>query len=204
MFSLLMEPTNASPFPLVTVIIPAYNYGRFISDTLMSVQGQTYQDWECIVIDDGSTDNTAEVVARFCAQDPRIRYVRQDNAGLAAARNRGIAEGRGDYFQFLDADDLLEAKKVEFHVTYLENHPKVDIVYGDIRCFTTEDMNARMYSRDEENQPWVVQLSGRGKEIIEQLIRNNPLAPSSPLLRRSVVVEVGLFDGTVPGVEDYD
>lgn len=92
---------------LVSVIIPCYNYGRFLSDALDSVLAQTYGDWEAIVIDDGSTDDTDAVAERYAAKDARIRYISQENRGVSAARNHGFRVARGDYVLFLDSDDLL-------------------------------------------------------------------------------------------------
>src|ERR1044072_5699082 len=105
---------------MVSVIVPSYNYGHFIGATLESLQAQTLSNWECIVIDDGSTDDTAEVVARFMKTDARIKFVRQSNRRQAAARNNGFAQMSGKYVQFLDADDQLQSKKFERQVEYLE------------------------------------------------------------------------------------
>src|SRR5215211_4578336 len=102
--------------PLVSVITPTYNYGALIGETLDSLRRQTLTDWECVVVDDGSTDDTAEVVARFAEGEPRVSYVRQANARQAAAKNNGLARARGAYVQFLDADDLLEPLKLERQV----------------------------------------------------------------------------------------
>src|SRR5258708_7235502 len=118
------------PHPgLVSVVIASHNYAHFIPQTLDSVLAQTYPNWECIVVDDGSTDNTREVVERYADADQRIRYLWQENQRLAAARNRGIANSSGEYLQFLDADDLIEPGKFERQVGVLEHHPEIDIVY---------------------------------------------------------------------------
>src|SRR5262245_20604446 len=89
--------------PLVSVIIPCYNHAHYLGEAIESVLAQTVQDFEIIVVDDGSTDSTADVAARY----PRVRYVRQNNQGLSAARNTGIKHGLGRFLVFLDADDLL-------------------------------------------------------------------------------------------------
>lgn len=199
-----MLNTNGSPLPLVTVIIPAYNYAQFISETLASVQAQTYQHWECIVVDDGSTDNTSAVVASFSRKESRVRVIRQENKGLAAARNTGIANSTGEYVQFLDADDLLESKKLERQIEFLEQHSDVDIVYGDVRYFRTGNPEQLLFSQASENAPWVVPLSAKGKDVLLSMLRNNFMVVSSPLLRRSVISDVGPFDGVVKGVEDWE
>jgi GT2 family glycosyltransferase len=189
--------------PLVSVIIPAYNYAQFIADTLASVQAQSYQRWECIVVDDGSTDDTDAVVKGFSESDRRIKYVRQDNRGLAGARNSGITCSAGEYLQFLDADDLLEEKKLERQVEFLEHHPQVDIVFSDARYFRTDNEEERLFSQDAANLPWVAHLSAKGREVLLALVRNNIMVVNAPLLRRSVINDVGLFDGSVKGIEDW-
>jgi len=193
-----------SHLPSVTVVIPAYNYGHFIGQALESVRAQTYQNWECIVIDDGSTDNTRDVVTGYAEKDRRIKYVYQKNQGLGASRNTGIRNGAGTYFQFLDADDLIEPRKLEYQAAYLEQHPEVDIVYGDARFFSTENMEARLYSMWEEDKPWMPQVSGKGREVLMALIRANMMVVNAPLIRRGVIESVGFFDGRVKGVEDWD
>ncbi|HJU48612.1 MAG TPA: glycosyltransferase family A protein, partial [Gaiellaceae bacterium] len=117
--------------PLVSVVIPCFNDAEFLGDALASLCAQTLQDWECIVVDDGSTDETAAVAAMRAGEDKRIRYLWQANSGLSAARNAGLAVCGGQYVQFLDADDMLEPRKLEFHADTLAQEPAVDIVYGD-------------------------------------------------------------------------
>src|ERR1044071_7848252 len=104
--------------PLVSVVVPSYNYGHLIRETLASLAAQTYDRWECVVVDDGSTDDTRAVVEAYPAADPRVRYVRQENARQGAARNNGIRHSSGDYFQFLDSDDTIETSKFERQVEY--------------------------------------------------------------------------------------
>src|SRR5213595_3267170 len=105
--------------PLVSIVIPTFNYGHFIRQALESVLEQTYGNWECIVVDDGSTDDTSQVVAEVAAVCKKIRYVRQENQGQPAAMNTGLRLCDGEYIQILDADDLLERRKLEKQVGYL-------------------------------------------------------------------------------------
>jgi glycosyltransferase involved in cell wall biosynthesis len=190
--------------PLVSVIVPTHNYGKLISETLNSLQRQTLADWECIVVDDGSTDDTSEVVARFTEHEPRLRYLLQENQRQAVAKNTGLTDARGKYVQFLDADDLIESHKLERQVAYLEEHPEVDIVYGDVRYFRTPNPDERLYSMGEDNLPWMSKVSGEGKEVLDNLVRNNIMVINSPLIRRSIFGEVGLFDARLPPAEDWD
>lgn len=93
--------------PFVSVIIPAYNAERWLDDSLGSVLAQSFDDWEAVVVNDGSTDNTVEVASNYANQDKRIRVISQENGGISAARNTGIDNARGRYVFFLDADDRL-------------------------------------------------------------------------------------------------
>lgn len=109
-------------YPNVSVIIPAYNADRFIRDTLTTVAAQTYAAIEILVVDDGSTDNTAKIVSAFTAQDPRIRLIQTRNGGVARARNIGLQEARGRYVAFLDADDLWHPEKIARQVAFMDEH----------------------------------------------------------------------------------
>ena len=112
----------------VSIIIPAYNVERYISDAVCSCIAQTYQNIEIIVIDDGSTDTTPAIIKELCS-DVRVRYIRQDNNERSAARNRGLKEAVGNFIQFLDADDILYPDKLEKQVEFLNEYPDYDFVY---------------------------------------------------------------------------
>lgn len=190
--------------PIVSVIVPSYNYAHFISATLESLQAQTFPHWECLVVDDGSTDDTAKVVAEFCNADPRIKYLRQENQGQAYARNNALTQIKGKYLQFLDADDLLEPYKFERQVAYLEEHPDVDVVYGETRYFLTEKPNELRYTMYGENKAWQPGLSGAAQQMLIPLLRHNTVIVCAPLTRRELVESVGLFDVRLPSLEDWD
>jgi glycosyltransferase involved in cell wall biosynthesis len=196
--------TPPRPAPLVSVVVPTYNYGHFIAQTLESLRAQTYPNWECVVVDDGSSDDTRAVVARHAAEDARIKYLWQRNRRQGAAKNNGIRNSAGEYLQFLDADDLIEPLKLERQVEFLERHPEVGIVYGGVRFFLTEDAGARLHSMWGDDRPWMPGTSGEGREVLLALTRANIMAVNSPLVRRSVVDAVGLFDERLPPAEDWD
>ncbi|HKP81864.1 MAG TPA: glycosyltransferase [Pyrinomonadaceae bacterium] len=189
---------------VVSVIVPSYNYAHFIGATFESLQAQTFPNWECIVIDDGSTDDTAEVVARFMKTDSRIRFFRQSNRRQAAARNNGFTQMSGKYVQFLDADDLLESRKFERQVEYLEAHRDVEIVYGDTRYFETDRPDELLYTMYGENRPWQPGLSGSGSDMLLPLVRRNTVIINAALTRRTLVERVGLFDEELPPIEDWE
>jgi teichuronic acid biosynthesis glycosyltransferase TuaG len=113
---------------LVSIITPAYNAECFIVETIQSILNQTYQEWELIVINDGSTDSTSELVTAF--SDPRIYLIEQQNSGVSAARNAGLELVKGKYITFLDADDILPPKSLEARVAYFEANPDVDLLDG--------------------------------------------------------------------------
>lgn len=113
---------------LVSVIMPAYNASRFIRESINSVISQTYQNWELLIINDGSTDNTGEAVKSFA--DERIRYFEKKNGGVSSARNLGLREMKGEFFCFLDADDELPENSLEIRSQYLAEHSEVDLLDG--------------------------------------------------------------------------
>ena len=104
---------------LVSIVVPTYNRGYCIAATLDSVIAQTHKDWEALIVDDGSTDDTADIIQRRYGDDSRVRYVRQENAGVCSARNRGIATARGSFVALLDSDDLWEPWKLELQLAPL-------------------------------------------------------------------------------------
>ncbi len=115
--------------PLVSVIIPCYRKAQYLAATLESMQKQTYPAVEILVVDDGSPDNTREVVEPYLAQMPNLRYIHQENAGVSVARNHGIRSSSGRYVMALDADDAIEPTYIERCADYLSAHPEVKLVY---------------------------------------------------------------------------
>jgi glycosyltransferase involved in cell wall biosynthesis len=124
--------------PLVSVIIPVYNRERYLSDAIESVLDQTYRNIEVIIIDDGSTDKSKDVVLRFA---PPVRYYYQANSGIAAAWNRGITLAKGDFFAFLDADDLWTRNKIQEQIDIISDNDRLDIVFGYVKQFYSPEMS---------------------------------------------------------------
>ncbi len=131
---------------LVSIIMPSWNTGKFIGESIQSVLNQTYTNWELIIVDDCSTDNTDEIVASF--NDERIRYFRNDkNSGAALTRNRAIREAKGEWIAFLDSDDLWMPKKLEYQIKFMQ---KKDLVFS-----------YHEYEKiDEESKPLNIYVSG--------------------------------------------
>jgi glycosyltransferase involved in cell wall biosynthesis len=115
--------------PKVSVIVPCYNLAKYLPETLNSVLNQTYSDWECIIINDGSKDNTEELALEWLIKDKRFKYVSKENGGVSDARNYGINTSVGEYILPLDGDDLIERTYLEKAVRVLEQRPDVGIVY---------------------------------------------------------------------------
>lgn len=190
-----------SPGPLVSVIIPCYNYGRFLADALESILAQTYPHWECIVMDDGSTDNTGDIAKQYAQKDSRIKYIYQNNSGVSGARNRALEEANGEYVQLLDADDMLEASKLELQVAFFAGHPDVDLIYSSIIFFKEADRNTR-------SQPKLLlgkkPVSGSGESLLTHLLDDNIFLPGCTLAWKRLYDDVGLFKKGIEGIEDWD
>ena len=125
--------------PAISIIMPTYNYGKYIGAAVDSVLAQTFGDWELLVIDDGSDDDTADRIGAYQEQEKsagRIRYLKVPHGGVAAARNAGLREARGQLICFLDSDDRFAETKLEKELAYLEAHPEEDAVFSRIRNYT--------------------------------------------------------------------
>lgn len=190
--------------PLVSVIVPCYNYGKFLPYTLQSVMKQTYTNWECIIVNDGSTDDTETIAKQYVNSDNRFVYLYQPNQGLAAARNTGIRHAKGKYIQLLDADDLIEECKFELQVNFLEKNDSVDIMYGDAAFFQSDQPDVHLAARKRDERSNNEQkVSGKGQKMIQKIARDNFIEVSAPLLKRSVFDKVGFFDVTYRSYEDW-
>lgn len=168
-------------FPLVSVIIPAYNRAGFILDALASAYDQNHSPIEVIVVDDGSTDDTREVVESF---ERPVRYVYQEHAGVSPARNRGLAEAKGELIAFLDSDDVWTDGSLSYRVAQLMDAPDADVAYGKTRVTNlTKGGNLRRYREGEA--------------------AHHPCF-SSMLIRRSAFDKIGTIDESFEHSEDVD
>src|SRR5215207_11289555 len=165
--------------PLVSVVIPCYNQAHFLGEAIESVLSQSYPNFEIIVVDDGSPDDTAEVAARY----PEVRYVRQDNQGVSVARNSGLARSGGAYIVFLDADDRLLPGALEVGVRELEAHPECALVFGYSNHMAANGTPLFSYRPHVEGDHYL------------ELLRYNYISPSAvAMYRRDVFDSVGGFD----------
>ena len=167
--------------PLISVIVPAYNAEKYISEAIDSIIQQEYRPLEIIVVDDGSTDRTLESIYHY---DDQLRYFYQENQGPAVARNRGITESRGQFLAFLDSDDLWPSGKLENQAFYLFKESDLDVITGYTSVFQSKDGISK------------------GLDILKDGILSVQLG--SALFRKSVFDKVGLFDEELRYSEDQD
>ena len=184
--------------PTVTVVIPAFNAATHIVGTLESVLAQTWRDFEVIVVDDGSTDDTSAVVATF---EDSVTCIRRVNGGPAAARNTGIRAARGRYIALLDADDRWEPNLLSVQVSLLEQHPDAALVFGDMTVRNREGGTVASYiARCGQPMPL-----GVVRQDVRDVYLLNIVTTSTVVMRKDIATEVGLFDETLPyGAEDWD
>ncbi|NUQ81546.1 MAG: glycosyltransferase family 2 protein [Bacteroidetes bacterium] len=187
--------------PTVSVIIPCFNYGHLLPETLSSLLAQTFPDWEGIVIDDGSTDNTSEVAKEFVKKDPRFRYHYQTNAGLSAARNTGLDLATGEFIQFLDADDYLFPTKFERQLENCQTN-KSDISICDYHKSEFENL----FTLTPEN---IHRIHLNREYPLLDLFFNWERTLSIPchcfFIRRSLLIKGNLrFNTSLPNHEDID
>lgn len=128
--------------PLITVIVPCYNQSEFLEEALQSVVSQSYQNWECIVVDDGSTDDTESIASNWLARDERFIYIKKENGGLSTARNVGLNLAKGDWIQFLDSDDYIHPDKLESSINVVNSQEMVEIVVSNFGMFISNHKNA--------------------------------------------------------------
>jgi glycosyltransferase involved in cell wall biosynthesis len=180
---------------MVSIVVSCYNYAHYLETCVNSILSQTYTDFEVIIVNDGSTDNTSEVVERWTTE-PRIRYIEQANAGQATAKNVGVNHARGDYVAFLDADDYWQPDKLERQMPLFDD-PRVGVVYSRA-CYVDED------GQDTGFTPTSVYLRPRRGEVTDYLIFDNFVLFSSSIVRADCFKRHGLFDESIAMAIDWD
>jgi glycosyltransferase involved in cell wall biosynthesis len=186
--------------PLFSVVVPAYNAGATIHSAVGSALAQTQSDLEVVVVDDGSTDDTAEIVGQL--SDPRVRLISQPNGGLAGARNAGIAAAHGTYVALLDSDDLLLPRYLELSQQALETSAEAGFAYTDAYVFDQTSGRVRRRSAMQRNRPPVPPPVGRD-DFLMALLRRNFIYVAATIPRR-VLDDVGGFDESRSSAEDYE
>jgi len=165
--------------PLVSVIVTCYNQQQVIANTLRSVQNQSHRNIECIVVDDGSTDDGANVIRKIADGDDRIRYIRKVNSGVSMARNTGYAESRGEFIQFLDGDDTLAPEKLERQLAHFQSDESIDVSCTNHRHFFVEQNRFQTFAFEPiESCPL--------KQLLYGWHNGVSLPVHAPLYRRSI------------------
>lgn len=185
-------------WPLISIVIPAYNCALYAEETFRSVQKQDFQDWEIIFVNDGSTDNTSEVLESFASEDSRVIIVEQENGRQGKARNNGISHAQGEWIAFLDADDLWPENKLSFQLSKtLEAN--VDMSFTDGFICLGNNMNLREYRFG------VIDKIYQGNNAVLEFHEQNRIPTSSVLVKKSVLLEVGGFPEKleIQNCEDY-
>lgn len=198
--------------PKVSVIIPSYNRANYISEAIDSVLNQTYQDFEIIVIDDGSTDNTKEVLSKY---DNKIRYLYQKNSGASAARNLGINKAIGEYISFLDADDIWLPFKLKSQIDIMAKNQDVALIFTDIESFNHcgivrySLMRSQFPQETDSFKNKVLKINFNDGTIIkgalyEELIYGNFIFTPTVLINKNCLQREEYFDENLYISEDYD
>lgn len=179
--------------PKVSVIIPTYNCAHYLGQAIESAMSQTFRDFEIIVLDDGSTDNTSEVIRQY---GDDIKYIRQANRGLPAARNRAIESSSGEFVALLDADDWWEPTKLSEQVPLLEADPEAGLAYTDLRVVYDDGTVIPSFL---SSRP----LAASGY-VFDRLLLSGFILPSTVLMRRTCFEQAGRFDESMRSHEDVD
>ncbi len=179
---------------LVTIIMPVYNAGTYLRISLDSILSQSYQNFEIIAVDDGSTDNSCEILSSY---GDRVTRISQPNKGPSSARNTGIRKANGEYIAFLDADDLWMPTKLEMQVRFLEENPDVEFVYTDFFIIDSAGTHIGNIHFEEILDQ---------QELINTMLVRNVMngANSSSLMKKICFDKAGYFDETMKGCEDRD
>lgn len=180
---------------MVSIIVPTYNREKLLPRAVESVLRQTYQDWELLVVDDGSTDNTKEIIKKYCDKDCRIHYFHKENGGQGSARNLGIRNAQGTYVAFLDSDDEWLPEKLQEQVSVLEQHGEYDF------CYTADIV------RDEKTGATEIKRWKHADDLPFMKLAGIAVSvPSSHCYRKSAFEKIGLFDEDkrLIGLEDND
>jgi glycosyltransferase involved in cell wall biosynthesis len=178
--------------PTVSVIVPAYNAEKTILETIQSIRAQTFSDFELIVINDGSSDRTVELLSTI--NDLRLKVFSYENGGLPVARNRGIQRAKGEFITFIDADDLWKPHKLEAQLQALQAYPEAGVAYS-WTAFIDEN-SSFLYAWEP--------LYWQGNVYPKLLIRNFISSGSNILVRRQFIQAAGEFDPNLKSVEDWD
>jgi glycosyltransferase involved in cell wall biosynthesis len=188
--------------PKVSVIIPTYNRANLIAESIKSVLNQTFTDFEIIVVDDGSADNTKEVVESF--KEPRIRYIYQANKGVSCARNVGIFASKGEYIAFLDSDDIWLPQNLELKIKLLDTCPNIPLVCSDMAFFRndTDTIISRLWQKRSNH--YLRGLRDGSRQPLTEFLAHGLFTVPTTVMRRCVLDQIGYFDESLSNAEDFE
>jgi glycosyltransferase involved in cell wall biosynthesis len=184
---------NLSVCPKVSVLMPAYNAGKYISESIDSIIAQTFAEWELVIVDDASTDDTWKKATKYKKKDPRVKVFRNSkNLGISVTRNKLIGLSKGNYIAWQDADDISLPSRIESQFLFMENHPRVGICGGFLEFFSDKGIiSTRKYDTSD-------------KELRKKIFFQSPVAQPGAMLRKSVLERAGTFNPELRQAEDAD
>ncbi len=188
----------------VSIIIPCFNQSHYLNECLNSVYIQTYKNWECLIINDGSEDNTEDIALNWTSKDVRFRYFYKKNGGLSSARNYGLSKANGVVIQFLDSDDLIEKNKLANEADFLSNNRDIDLVYSSAKFFFNDNPKETYLSREKDGSDWTLNRIARQFDFIRSISDWNIMVVSAPLVKKALCDKVGFFDEKLKSLEDWD
>lgn len=171
----------------VSIIVPCFNQAPYLGEALDSVLSQTYSNWECIIVDDGSTDETASVASRYTAMDQRFRFIQKENGGVASARNLGIQNSSGEFIVPLDGDDKLHSDYIRLAMEHFGAHPETELVYSQVEFFGAKRGLNRLPAYDHQ-----------------RLLFDNMIVNTSVYRRTSFDRTSGYAENMRHGLEDWE
>ncbi len=174
----------------VSVIIPTYNRASFLKEAIESVLNQEYSNYELIIIDDGSIDNTKEIIKLF---EGKLKYYYQPHKGVSPARNAGLKLAQGNFIAFLDSDDLWKKEKLKVQMEFMKSHPEIKVCYTE-EIWIRKGVRVNPKKKHKKYSGW----------IFDKVVPICLLSLSSALFRKELFDEIGVFDENLPACEDYD
>ncbi|HRK34140.1 MAG TPA: glycosyltransferase [Candidatus Hydrogenedentes bacterium] len=187
--------SSTEKIPAISVITPVYNNASYLPEALDSILGQTFSDFEFILVNDGSTDNSLEVLETYARRDPRIRISSRENRGYISALNEGLAMARSEFIARMDADDVALPGRFEKQMNYMNAHPECVVVGGRVLLIDSDGMPLReMCTETEHEEIDAAHLAGRGGTIVHPAM----------LARRAAIDAIGQYSNAYPWAEDLD
>ena len=179
--------------PLISVVMPVYNAEKYLDEAITSLLIQSYENFEILAINDGSTDSSVEILKKYASIDTRVKIISQKNKGIVAVLNRGIDEAKGEYIARMDADDVSFPNRFKDQIETFQNNPDADLVYGD---FEVIDEQSRFMYR-ELTPPL-------NEDIQEALFVRNPIAHGSVMFKKDIIERVGYYSDEFGPTEDLE